>query len=257
MESAEKEKTALSILEWQLELGADEAQLNEPINRYQISGSSSEGTSSDDLKITGGVEKDAVGIAEKAASSVDSLKQLKLAVETYDFCELKAGARNIVFSDGNPKAKVMIVGEAPGFEEDRKGRPFVGRAGQLLDKMLISIGLSRFSSDHSRAVYIINVLPWRPPNNRDPTPNEISMMLPFLNKHISLINPSFVLAMGNIACYALVGERGITKLRGTIQNKNGFNILPMFHPAYLLRNPSAKKFAWEDLLMLRSKLDKK
>ncbi|MEK9735131.1 MAG: uracil-DNA glycosylase, partial [Paracoccaceae bacterium] len=160
-----------------------------------------------------------------------------------------------VFSDGNPKARVMIVGEAPGRDEDQQGRPFVGRAGQLLDRMFAAIGLSRSSDFDEQSFYVTNVLPWRPPQNRDPKPDEIAMLWPFLEKHIQLISPDIVVAMGNISCQALLGERGITRLRGKIQNLNGVDILPMFHPAFLLRNPSAKREAWVDLLKLKTKLD--
>ena len=143
----------------------------------------------------------------------------------------------------------MLVGEAPGRDEDREGRPFVGRAGQLLDRMLAAIGLSREDS-----VYITNVLPWRPPQNRDPKPEEIAMMKPFLAKHIALVDPEVLVIMGNISCQALLGKRGITRLRGNWEDALGKPALPMFHPAYLLRNPAAKREAWADLLALKARL---
>ena len=144
----------------------------------------------------------------------------------------------------------MIVGEAPGRDEDREGRPFVGRAGQLLDRMLSAIGMSR-----ERDVYITNVLPWRPPQNRDPKPEEIAMMQPFLSRHIDLAAPKLLIVVGNISCQALLGRRGITRLRGNWQHVQGFPAMPMCHPAYLLRNPAAKREAWADLLEIRARLE--
>jgi DNA polymerase len=167
---------------------------------------------------------------------------------------LRQGARSLVFADGRPGARVMILGEAPGREEDIAGRPFVGRAGQLLDRMLAAIGLDRHAEDPARAVYITNVLPWRPPQNRDPQPEEIAMMRPFVARHVALIKPEIVILMGNISCEAGLGRRGITRLRGHWTEAYGAPALPMFHPAYLLRNPAAKREAWADLLSLRARL---
>jgi DNA polymerase len=193
--------------------------------------------------------EDPVAIARKAAGAAQDLGSLEAALGGYAHCELKKGARNLVFSDGVPGARVMIVGEAPGRDEDREGRPFVGRAGQLLDKMLAAIDLSRAES-----VYITNVLPWRPPQNRDPKPEEIAMMKPFLERHIALAKPEVLVIVGNISCQALLGKKGITRLRGNWTEAYGLPALPMFHPAYLLRNPAAKREAWADLLSLKARL---
>jgi uracil-DNA glycosylase family 4 len=167
---------------------------------------------------------------------------------------LKKGARNLVFSDGNPSARVLILGEAPGVEEDRLGRPFVGRAGQLLDLMFAAIGLARHSSDAATALYITNVMPWRPPQNRDPEPQEIAMMRPFVERHIALVNPDVVVLVGNTPLQAVLNTKGILKLRGHWTEALGKPVLPMTHPAYLLRNPAAKREAWADLLSLQAKL---
>ena len=148
----------------------------------------------------------------------------------------------------------MIVGEAPGRQEDIAGKPFVGQAGQLLDRMLAAIDLARSADDPARAVYITNVLPWRPPSNRTPEPEEIAMMLPFVERHITLANPDFVVLMGNTPCQALLGRAGITRLRGKWVEVLGRPALPMFHPAYLLRNTAAKREAWADLLALQARL---
>ncbi|MCL2673401.1 MAG: uracil-DNA glycosylase [Alphaproteobacteria bacterium] len=167
---------------------------------------------------------------------------------------LKETARNFVFSDGNPDARVMLIGEAPGAEEDRQGIPFVGEAGQLLDRMLAAIGLDRTT------VYITNVLPWRPPANRTPSPDEIAVFLPFVARHIELINPSVIMLLGGTAAQCVLGtSAGITKLRGTwhsYKNERGDNIpvMPTFHPAFLLRSPAYKRHVWEDLKQLREKI---
>ncbi len=192
--------------------------------------------------------------AVMVSANAKNLSELKAAIENFPYCDLKYGARNAVFSAGSPSAKIMIIGEAPGREEDFKGEPFVGRAGQLLDKMLFSIGLSREASDAEKSVYITNVMPWRPPENREPTQDEIDMMLPFLKRHIELVKPDVLVAMGNISCQSLIGRRGITKIRGIWAEAFGLPVLPMLHPAYLLRNPVAKREAWFDLLSLREKV---
>lgn len=197
----------------------------------------------------------ALADARAAADAAHSLEALREAMAAYEHCELKRGARNLVFSDGNPAARVMIVGEAPGGDEDRLGRPFVGRAGQLLDRMLDAIGLSRTSPDAERAVYISNVVVWRPPGNRDPSADEVAMMLPFLHRHIALADPEVLVLMGNTPCGALLDRRGILKLRGHWTQALGRPVMPMTHPAYLLRNPIAKREAWADLLELKAKLE--
>ena len=143
----------------------------------------------------------------------------------------------------------MGVGEAPGRDEDREGRPFVGRAGQLLDRMLAAIG-----RDRARDVYITNVLPWRPPQNRDPSPQEIAMMEPFLKRHIELAAPKVLIVMGNISCQTLLGRRGITRMRGQWENVDALPAMPMFHPAFLLRKPENKRAAWADLLEVQARL---
>ncbi|PRX35450.1 DNA polymerase [Meinhardsimonia xiamenensis] len=257
-----------ALLEWQAELGADEAIGETPLNRYELPEEAprvldkpvARGERPTDSLAPAPAQAEAtdpVAVARAAAERAQSLEELRAAMEAFDLCELKRGARQLVFADGNPEARVMIVGEAPGRDEDRIGRPFVGRAGQLLDRMLAAIGLSRNAPDPAHAVYITNVLPWRPPQNRDPTPQEIAMMLPFLKRHIELVDPEVLVLMGNIATQALLGRRGITRLRGQWTEVMGRPALPMFHPAYLLRNPHAKREAWADLLELQAKLNGK
>jgi uracil-DNA glycosylase family 4 len=259
MESQLDWHSARALLEWQVELGATEAILDAPVDRFSL-----ETTAPKPAPVTApaaqaavqqaSAQPDPAQIAKQMAETAGSLDALQAALAGFEYCELKRGARNLVFSDGNPAAQVMIVGEAPGRDEDQQGKPFVGRAGQLLDKMLAAIGLDRQSQEPVNAAYITNVVPWRPPQNREPSPDEIAMLTPFLLRHIALIKPTVVVAMGNISCQALLGKRGISKLRGQLQNSRDIDVIPMFHPAYLLRNPSAKKLAWADLLMLKAKL---
>ncbi|MGR1579962.1 uracil-DNA glycosylase [Thalassobius sp. S69A] len=262
MESAMDYHTALALLEWQIELGADEALADAPVDRYaaaQDARAQAQATPEPKKgQPTPPAPKpkiDPVAVAQDMAARVRSLDDLRAAMQQFEHCELKRGARNLVFSDGRPAARVMIIGEAPGRDEDREGRPFVGRAGQLLDRMLGAIGMDRRSDNAEQAVYITNVLPWRPPQNRDPKPEEIQMLLPFLRKHVELVKPDAVVLMGNISCQAGLGKRGITRLRGHWTQAYDTPALPMFHPAYLLRQPHAKREAWADLLALKARLE--
>ena len=247
---------ARAALEWLIELGVDAAVGDDPVDAYALP---------DHLAVpkpaaaaapqpVAEPQVDPVGLARAAAAAARTLDDLREAIAAFDHCELKKGARNTVFSDGNPKARVMIIGEAPGRDEDLQGKPFVGRAGQLLDRMFGAIGLARQSPAPEQAFYITNVLPWRPPGNRDPEPAEIAMLLPFLARHVALADPDFLVLMGNAACAAALGQRGILRLRGTWAEAFGRPALPMTHPAYLLRQPHAKREAWADLLSLRGRL---
>lgn len=197
---------------------------------------------------------DPVVVSQVAAAECLSLEELRKAMEDYSHCELRNSAKNLVFSDGNPKAHVLLVGEAPGGEEDRVGKPFVGQSGRLLDLMFNEIGLCRDSDRGAEALYIINVLPWRPPGNRNPTASEVAMMSPFTRRHIELVQPKLLVAIGSFSCALLVGKTGITRLRGHWHYWQGIPVMPMFHPAYLLRSPSKKAESWNDLMMIRKKL---
>ena len=194
-------------------------------------------------------KKDIFGISEDKSKNLDLLKKSILNLQN---CDLKKNANNIVFSDGNPKSKIMLVGEAPGANEDKEGLPFVGRAGALLDKMLASINLDR------RKVYISNIINYRPPENRRPTEGEIKRYLPFITRHIEIINPKILVLLGSTAMNALVGSNVvISKMRGKwIEKKIGnckTSIIITFHPAFLMRQPAQKKMAWIDLKMIRDK----
>jgi len=252
--------TARALLEWQIELGADEPIGEEPQDRFAppapVRQSEPRATAPVAASAVVTAEPlDPVAEATALAAAAPDLVALAEAMAGFERCELKRGARNFVFADGNPMARVLILGEAPGREEDLEGRPFVGASGQMLNRMLAAIGMSRDAPDPAAAVYITNVLPWRPPANRDPTPAEIAMFRPFIARHIDLVAPEVVVLMGNPACQAALGKQGITRLRGHWVQAFGRPALPMTHPAHLLRHPEAKREAWADLLSLKSRLD--
>ena len=189
---------------------------------------------------------------EISDNKADNLERLKKSIRNIKNCSLKSSATNMVFSDGNPKSKIMLIGEAPGANEDKEGLPFVGRAGALLDKMLAAINLDR------KKVYISNIINFRPPNNRRPTDEEIKRYLPFISKHIEIINPKILVLLGSTAMNALIGnEVVISKMRGKwIEKKFGnckTSVIITFHPAFLIRQPAQKKMAWIDLKMIRDK----
>jgi uracil-DNA glycosylase family 4 len=254
---AEDWHAALAALAWQVEAGADEIMSDAPVNRYELAAEAqkpliAKASATETVLPTN--LTDPVAAASAAAAQAQTLDALREALTAFDLCDLKRGARNTVFADGNPKARVLILGEAPGAEEDREGRPFVGRAGQLLDRMFAAIGLSRTSPNPESALYITNVLPWRPPGNRDPEAAEIAMMRPFVERHIALVDPVVIVVMGNTPLMALTGTKGILRARGNWSQALGRPLLPMTHPAYLLRTPSAKREAWADLLSLQARL---
>ena len=189
---------------------------------------------------------------EISADKAENLERLKKSIGAIKNCSLKNSATNIVFSDGNPKSKIMLIGEAPGANEDQEGLPFVGRAGALLDKMLASINLNR------KNVYISNIINYRPPENRRPTDEEVNRYMPFIKKHIEIINPKILVLLGSTAMNALIGnDIVISKARGRWIDKEFGNcktsVIITFHPAFLMRQPAQKKMAWIDLKMIRDK----
>ena len=196
--------------------------------------------------------------ARALAAGAADLAALRGAMEGFDACPLKKTAANTVFGAGNPAAPIMLVGEAPGADEDRQGQPFVGVSGQLLDRMLASIGLDR------EGVYITNMLAWRPPGNRKPTPEETSMCLPFIRRHIELVAPRILVFVGGTSATTLLDtKQGITRMRGRWfdyppdgdAGAKAIPAMPIFHPAYLLRNPGLKRLAWIDLLAIKARLE--
>jgi DNA polymerase len=257
----------LAALHWQAMIGADEAIGDEPVNRLRevtilppAQPEPAPETFAPPAPVSPFEPIAAMPrkVALSPASTVDlaaaatTLDDLREAIRAFEGIDLKQTATNLVFADGVPTAKVMVIGEAPGSDEDRLGKPFVGMSGQLLDKMLGFAGFSRETN-----LYITNVLNWRPPGNRKPTPQEIHLSLPFLHRHIELIDPAFILCPGGISAVALTGaSEGITKLRGrwheiTLPNGKTYKLLPTFHPAFLLRSPSQKRLVWQDLLKLK------
>ncbi len=260
----------LEALAWQLELGADEAIGDAPLDRFAESAAPAARRAPG---ITARAPADSPPMApilpeaakasegrgaHDLAQSATTLEELAEAIRSFDGSPLKMGARSCVFCDGLAGARVMVIGEAPGGDEDRIGKPFVGRAGQLLDGMLTAIRLSRTAPAPEDAAYITNILPWRPPGNRAPTQAEAALFLPFVERHIELAKPDFILSLGNTPTKALLDTTtGIKRMRGrwVRHAATGLPLLPSFHPAYLLRQPADKRLAWRDLLSLRAALD--
>jgi len=189
-------------------------------------------------------------IFEKMRSKKELLEEIRQKLGECKRCKLYQTRHHIVFGEGNPEAKLVLVGEAPGREEDLQGRPFVGAAGQLLTKMLKAIALSR------EEVYICNVVKCRPPGNRNPQPDEIEACLPFLLDQLKVINPKVICTLGTISTHALLNTNiAVSKLRGQIHEWHGIKLIPTFHPAYLLRNPAQKRLVWEDLQLIRKVIE--
>jgi len=188
------------------------------------------------------------------AAAAPTLEALRATMDAYEGCTLKKRATQLCFADGNPEASIMLVGEGPGEQEDRTGKPFVGRAGQLLDRMLAAIGLDR------TRVYIANMVPWRPPGNRDPSPEELALCTPFLIRQVELVAPKFLLTLGNVPTKSLFQtSSGITRMRGQWKEleigNHRVRSLATLHPAYLLRTPASKALAWRDMLSLRQAIE--
>ena len=251
---------SLATLNWLVEAGADEAVATEPVNRLAAKPAAVQAAPKiappqpAPARAPLALEGDAIGGAMAAAAAAGNLAELQAALEAFDGCALKRTATNTVFADGVAAGRIMLIGEAPGRDEDRVGKPFVGRAGQLLDKMLASIGLDRKTN-----AYITNVINWRPPDNREPTPEEAAACLPFLRRHIELANPGVIILLGAVAARHVVGSTdGIMKLRGRwMEYRVGDHmvpLLPTLHPAYLLCQPAHKKLAWRDLQAARDKM---
>lgn len=254
-----------TLLAWYVEAGVDTAVEETPQDRFarfaaqkaakrESASSSPHPPAGETARSPSTTPPAASQSAAKSAAACQTLEELRTAIEAFEDCALKHTAMSTVFADGTPNAAVMFVGEAPGADEDRQGKPFVGAAGRLLDRMLAHIGLSR-----SENAYISNILPWRPPGNRKPTSEEITLCLPFIRRHIELAAPRLLVLLGGTAASALLGtSQGITRLRGRWQSlaldSSEIDTLPIFHPAYLLRQPRAKAEAWRDLLSLEERL---
>ena len=262
---------AEELLSWYRDAGVDVCLEDAPVDRFSVSVSQVEQSPPSRAKAIHSQKTETpakAAIQQKATvpdsatierarelvDSCDTLESLKQAVESFDGCNLKFSARSTVFADGNPEAKLMVIGEAPGRDEDMQGLPFVGRSGALLDRMLGAIGLDRSQ------VYISNILPWRPPGNRAPTPMETEICRPFVERHIELAAPDLLLLVGGSSAKTLMKtDKGILSLRGrwTEVDINGksFAAMPSLHPAYLLRQPLQKRHAWQDLLAVAAKIE--
>jgi uracil-DNA glycosylase len=270
-----------ALLAWQVAAGADEATGEEPLDRYRISAAPPrpvrtpaqpaatpvhglaerpapplKPTASPAVAQAPVALTPAAASARELASAATNLGELVEALAAFDGCALKRTATNLVFGDGNPAARIMFVGEAPGADEDRAGKPFVGVSGQLLDRMLAWIGLDR------TRFYITNIVFWRPPGNRTPTSDEVAACMPFVTRHIELVAPAILVPVGGPATEALLHRRdGIGKLHGrwfdyqTPASPAPIPACPFFHPAFLLRSPGQKRAAWRDLLALQQKMD--
>ena len=256
-------------LRFQIEAGADEAIGAEPINRYRQIAPASAAIAAPLAVATPSLPPRriptvatatalappdaAAASARERAQSCRTLAELRQALLDFDGCALKDTATQLVFADGNPEARIMLVGEAPGRDEDRLGLPFVGESGQLLDRMLAAIGLDRSS------VYITNIVPWRPPGNRHPSQEETTACAPFVIRHIELVAPRLLVLLGGVSAGTLLERsEGITRLRGRWHEykttTNTIPAMPTFHPAYLLRQPALKRESWRDLLAIKDKL---
>ena len=257
---------ARAVLRWHADMGVDEAVGAAPFDWYAPSEPAPAASHSKRVQ-TAPAEAPRIALVAPAASADEAARAaalaaaaamtfdaLEAAVRAFDGCSLKPGARNTVFADGVPGAELLVIGEAPGREEDATGKPFVGRAGQLLDRMLAAIGRSRASN-----TLISNVVYWRPPGNRAPTQIELAVCRPFVESLIELTAPKVVLIAGGVSLQALLGLPSIMRARGvfrTIETKSGFRVdaLPVFHPAFLLRSPAQKRLAWADLVALERRL---
>jgi uracil-DNA glycosylase len=260
MMSAEEDKEARALLDWYQAMGVDEAISQQPLNSFAARPApatvSARGPSRVEApwprriapKTPSAVTARAIG------AEVSTLAELEALVARFEGCSLRRTARSLCFARGSDEARIMIIGEAPGRDEDLQGKPFVGRAGQLLDRMLASIGLSE---EH---VYITNTVYWRPPGNRTPTTEEIEACAPFLARQIDLLSPSVLVLLGGAAAKTILNtSEGIMRLRGKwlTYSCGGRNLptLATLHPAFLLRKPEQKRYAWRDLLMLKAALE--
>ncbi len=250
---------ALSALRWLVDAGVDEAVDETPRDRFAAAPPATAAapqtapprSAKPMVPAAAAASADAARkSAREAAAACHDIDALKAALAAFEGCSLRTTAKNLVFGDGNPKAPLMLIGEAPGADEDREGRPFVGVSGQLLDRMLAAIGQDRSGA------YITNILPWRPPGNRKPTPAEILLCQPFVERHIELIAPRLLVFVGGTAAGTLLDRaEGITRLRGRWLSWRDVPAMAIYHPAYLLRQPALKKQAWKDMLAIQQRLE--
>lgn len=256
-----------AMLKWYVECGVDETISTVAVNHFEIQDKIKHNQAVNVNKFNENPSrnkhvtpppltsnKDLIEAAVKTAAACENLEELKQAILSYSGCSLKNTASNTVFCDGNENSDIIIIGEAPGDIEDKAGKPFIGEAGILLDKMFAAIGLNRADD-----FYITNIIPWRPPGNRQPTNGECDLCLPFLKRHIELFKPKLIITVGGVSANHLLNEKtGITKLRGTWKEYDikgsKIPLMPLLHPAYLIRQPHYKKQTWHDLLSIKERL---
>lgn len=272
-----------AALQWYIDNGVDEVLGDAPVDRFSVPEVSPAPVTKAPLKtpahqpvsappaeetapLLGAAEAQAEAI--KLANAAKSLKDLKVTIAAFDGIEVKQTASNLVFADGNADAPVMLIGEAPGGDDDRVGTPFVGPSGQLLDRILSFIDIDRAAEAPENSIYISNILNWRPPGNRTPSPAEITASLPFIERHIALVKPKLIILCGGVAAKALLGRsEGISRLRKTshtyqtqsqgLEDKvSDIPAIATYHPSYLLRTPQQKKAVWADMLTMKALLQK-
>lgn len=248
-----------AALSWHIEQGASEALANEPVDHTALPVSKPAMSSPMPAPILLFGTDDLAAQSRALANKCATLDELKAAIQAFDGLAIKKTATQMVFADGDPASRVMLVGEAPGADEDKQGFPFVGVSGQLLDKILACINLARKPSEGQKGIYISNILNWRPPGNRTPTDQEIQIALPFIQKHIELIKPQFLILCGGVSAKGLLdSSESISKLRGRFHecrvNDLTIPAIATYHPSYLLRTPSQKRAVWQDMLMLQDRL---
>jgi len=275
----------VALLNWYVEMGADECIGSESVDRYAQSAEMlarkkatlAQSSQPQQQRMTGPARPvqaptaqpqqevratdEMIHVAVEMAAKATNVDELRDAVMAFDGCALKTTAMNTVFNDGNPKSDIMFIGDAPGADEDRKGKPFSGKTGQFLDKMLTSCGLEKEIGDRSN-IYISNIVFWRPPGNRPPTPSEIALCFPFVERHIELVDPKIIVILGGVAAKAILGKHeSISKLRGrwfehaTPKLPRPVQVRVLFHPDSLLRSPAQKRRVWSDLLNIVEKLE--
>ncbi len=271
---------AIALLQWYAAMGVDEAMLDEPVDRFALSAeqaarvrapaqprahapAAQRGQRSQQPRPAPArsapnaaplMSDQMVQDARALAAGCETLEALREALAGFEGCALKKTAKNTVFSDGNPDSRLMLIGEAPGRDEDLQGKPFVGRSGQLLDRILAAIGHDRDNS------YITNVIPWRPPGNRTPTPAETAMCRPFIERQIELVDPDVIVFLGGVAAKEMLATTdGVMRLRGKWRSypppEGRWRVMATLHPAYLLRQPGQKRLVWRDFLEIRKALD--
>ncbi|MEZ7814033.1 MAG: uracil-DNA glycosylase family 4 [Paracoccaceae bacterium] len=278
------QQTAVAVLAWQIDLGVSEAIGDQPINRYNLGqkpivslaveppqakptapalpGVPIVATAANKLVQASAAQEDAIKVAQAfalaqvqiLADRATSVEALHAAILGFEDCELKRGARSTLFSDGIFGARVMVVVQPPTRAEEAQNRPLVDAEGLLFERMFDAIGLSRTASDPSQGLYICPALPWRTPQDRAPLPQELALLAPFLVRHIALAKPQVLVALGHVPCQMLLGQSNVSQLRGKFTSFNSLSVLPMLHPAQLLRNPVLKRDSWADLLALKAAL---